>query len=81
MGRTGGVLRGISEAEEAERGSIAVEEGGATDRPDLAVAEKAADRHVAEVFPEDACIEVGLTVEAHPAPEAGEEEGSGEGTG
>jgi hypothetical protein len=52
-----------------------VQEGGAADGSDLPVAEKAAHRHVAEVLPEDARVEVGAPVEALSAPEAGEEEG------
>lgn len=64
-------------AEESERGSIAVEEGGASDGSDLTVAEEAADGYVAEMFVEDVAIEVGDAVEVFAAPEAGKEQGAG----
>lgn len=67
-----------SRAEEAEGGGVAVQEGGAADGSDLAVAEKAAHWHVAEVLSEDAGIKVGSPVEALSASEAREEEGSGD---
>src|SRR5215211_5157632 len=79
--RTGSVVGpsgGNARAEEAEGGGIAVQEGGTADGSDLTVAEKAAHWHVAEMFPEDFGIEVGAAVETLPAPEAGEEEGSGD---
>jgi hypothetical protein len=55
-----------------------VQEGIAADGSDLAVAEKPADGHVAEVLPEDTRVEVGAPVETLSAPEAGEEESAGE---
>ena len=47
-----------------------MQKGGASDGSDLPVAEKAAHRHVAEVFVEDAGVEVGTPVESFSAPEA-----------
>ena len=55
-----------------------MQEGGATDRAYLPVAEEAADGDVAEVLLEDASVEVGPPVEVLAAPEAGEEEGAGD---
>ncbi len=66
-------LGGISGAEEAERRRVAVQEGGAADGADLPVAEKSAHRHVAEVLPKDARVEVGATVKTLSASEAREE--------
>ena len=65
-------IRWHSGAKEAEGGGVAVQKGGASDGADLTVAEKAAHWHVAEVFVEDAGVEVGAPVEANAAPEAGE---------
>src|SRR5215210_8828100 len=82
--RTGSVVGpsgGNARAEEAEGGGVTVQEGGTADGSDLAVAEKAAHWHGAEVLPEDAGIEVGPPVEALSTPEAREEEGSGDGAG
>src|SRR5262249_59642099 len=58
-----GAERSAPRPEEPERAGVAVEERRPLHRPDLAVAEEAPQRHVAQVAPERGAVVIGLAVE------------------
>src|SRR5260370_32726856 len=63
--------------EEREGARVAVQEGRAADGADLAVAEEAAERDLAQLLAEDVRVVVGPAAEMRTPPHAGKEECSG----